>query len=77
VSDPDYKGFAIAIMDGFPEPFGEQLDGCDLQEVATKYGLLRKEPTKVPCGESCQCAEYWKEGETADCYRINWDRSGA
>jgi hypothetical protein len=50
------------------------LDGIDLQELATKHGLLHRERTKVPCGESCQCAEQWLEGEMADCYRINWER---
>jgi hypothetical protein len=74
MSEPDYKGFAIAIMDGFQEPHGEQLDGCDLQEIACKFGLLRKEPTKVPCGEACQCAEFYDAGDTATCYRINWPR---
>lgn len=70
--EPDYKGFAIAIMDGFPEPHGENLDGFELQELAAKHGLLRRERTKVPCGEECQCAEHWNEGEMADCFRINW-----
>lgn len=76
MSEPDYKGFAIAIVEGWPEPFAEGLDGFDLQELAEKYGLLRKERRVVPCDpETCQCAEFYDTGDTATCYRRNWPLS--
>ena len=41
MTQPDWEGFARAIMDAWPEG---DVDGGDLQETAERYGLLRKEP---------------------------------
>lgn len=43
------------------------LDGFELQDLAEKHGLLRKEMRTEPCGEVCQCAEF---GEfPMECFR--------
>lgn len=74
---PDFEGFALAVMAGWPEPWGEGLDGFELQELAAKYHVLKIEQRSTPCGEGCNCAEYFGDGETIDCYRPNWiDKGG-
>jgi hypothetical protein len=75
MNEPDYKRFAIAIMNGFPEPDGEGIDGMELQELATDCGLLTIQEMAGPCGERCQCAEILgSDAFPTKCYRINWDR---
>ena len=41
MKQPDWEGFARAIMEHWPEG---DVDGEDLQNTAEYYGLLRKEP---------------------------------
>lgn len=72
MNEPDYKGFAIAMIDGWPEPWGEGLDGFDMQQLGVKYGMLREETRTTPCCEYCQCSEYHGEGEEVTCYRRCW-----
>lgn len=67
------RGFARDVLRGFPEDLG--CDGFDLQEYATKHGLLSlKNPRPTaPCGEQCQCAEYYDADSMAvgvDCYEM-------
>jgi hypothetical protein len=71
VAAPDYKGFALAIMEEWPDV--GTLDGFELQELGEKYGLLRKEERVVPCDpEYCQCSEFYEIGAKAECFRKNW-----
>lgn len=58
------RGFARAILDGWPEV--PQWDGCDLQDIAVKFGLLEARRVTEPCGENCQCAEW--DDFPMDCY---------
>jgi Lar family restriction alleviation protein len=63
------RAFAQAVMEVWP--MGD-LDGGDLQEIATKHGMLKPETRNAPCGEACSCNEYadpyeWEDGVV--CYR--------
>jgi hypothetical protein len=49
------RRFAQRVMESWP---GGDLDGGDLQEIATDSGLLTSVMVSAPCGESCACAEY-------------------
>lgn len=69
---PDFQGFVQALMDGWPEPHGEGLDGFELQELAARFGVLRVDKRRTPCGEYCRCNEYHGPGEIVDCYRLNY-----
>ncbi len=43
------------------------LDGCDIEEIGVKHGLLVQVTATEPCSEeSCACAEF---GFPAECYR--------
>jgi len=62
------RKFAAEILSGFPEDFGD-IDSFDLQELALVCGLLKSETKTVPCGENCNCAQfYYEDGEETDCY---------
>ena len=66
------KDFANAIFDAIDWPDGFALDGADFQEIAVKYGLLVPETRYEPCGEHCNCLEYYTKSEMAlgvTCYR--------
>ena len=66
---PDYKGFALKMFEDWPEPYGENLDGFELQGLGEKYGILTKSVVTEPCQpEGCNCAEF---GFPTDCYRVN------
>lgn len=45
---------------------GGSFDGCDIQDIAVRHGLLRIERRDKECGEACACREY---GFPVDCYR--------
>lgn len=45
--------FAREIMKAHPEG---GIDGGDLQDIATKYGLLIANERDTPCDEDCYCA---------------------
>lgn len=45
---------------------GGSFDGCDVQDIAVRHGLLRIERRDKECGEACACREY---GFPIDCYR--------
>lgn len=70
--DPDFEGFTRALMDAWPEPAGENLDGFELQEIAARFGILRIDKRKTPCSEWCNCVEYHGADEIVDCYRLNY-----
>lgn len=66
------REFARAMFDAADWPHGGDIDGFALQEAAVKAGLLVPEARSAPCGETCNCAEYYgltdlQEGVT--CYR--------
>lgn len=66
------KDFANAIFDAVDWPDGFALDGADFQEIAVKNGLLVPETRYEPCGEHCNCLEYYTREEMAlgvTCYR--------
>jgi hypothetical protein len=50
------RAFAQDILEGWPEV--PQWDGLDLQEIATKHGLLESKTVTEACGEGCNCVEY-------------------
>jgi hypothetical protein len=57
MSDIDkLRAFAQDILEGWPEV--PQWDGLDLQEIATKHGLLESKTVTEACGEGCNCVEY-------------------
>ncbi len=63
------RAFAQEIMQAWPE---SGIDGDDLQEIATRHGLLTPKIMHAPCGDNCLCAEVlepneWESGTT--CYR--------
>jgi hypothetical protein len=67
------RAFANAVIGGWPDEVC--IDGFEFQNHAVKHGLLAlKDPRPTaPCGESCNCVEYygsdaadWAQG--VDCY---------
>lgn len=58
------RGFAQEIMEGWP--FGD-IDGADLQEIATKWELLVPQTMTEPCCEACECASM--DAFPLTCYR--------
>lgn len=65
------REFALEIMEFWP--LGD-VDGCDLQTIAIKHGLIAlKDPAPTePCGDWCMCADYATPDEFAsgvDCYQ--------
>lgn len=67
---PDYRNFTRAIFEGWPEPYGESIDGGTLQELGHKHGILEKLTRTVPCSsiERCSCAEVYEHGAIVECY---------
>ena len=63
-------GFALSILEGWPEAQGEMMDGFDLQERGEKYGLLIPREVSEPCSEWCYCVEY---GFPTTSYRFSPD----
>lgn len=63
------RAFAKEIMEAWP---AGGLEGWEIQDTATKHGLLKPETLHEPCGESCNCALYTDPGEWISgvvCYR--------
>lgn len=58
------RAFAIELVDASYED--GSFDGCDIQGIAVRHGLLRIERRDKECGEACACREY---GLPVDCYR--------
>lgn len=64
------RAFAQDVMGDWPHECG--LDGFELQDLAVKHGLLVPVEMTAPCGEGCQCAEYYESDELVEgvtCYR--------
>lgn len=64
------RAFARDVMGEWPHECG--VDGFELQDLAVKHGLLVPVKMTSPCGEGCQCAEYYESDELAEgvtCYR--------
>ena len=69
--------FANAIMEAWP---GLGIDGGDLQDIATKHGLLKPEIRHEPCRKLCRCSldaspQGWLDG--VRCYRVTPLLTGA
>lgn len=67
------KAFALAIMDDWPDL---HVDSWDVFDIAEKHGILVPETRFKPCGDNCNCAEYYDDSDWARgqaCYRINPD----
>ena len=58
------------IVEEFQDDDYGGLDGGDVQDLAYRAGLLKKEQRTTPCDAGCRCVEYYGSGETVDCYRI-------
>ncbi|WMN19236.1 hypothetical protein QL104_07460 [Pseudomonas piscis] len=58
------RAFAAELVTASYE--GGSFDGCDIQDIAVRHGLLRIERRDKECGEACACREY---GFPIDCYR--------
>lgn len=58
------RAFANELISASYE--GGSFDGCDIQDIAVRHGLLRIERRGKECGEICTCREY---GFPVDCYR--------
>jgi len=68
----DLEKFARKMFELSGWPDGGDIDGCSFQDAAVECGLLTEVIVYQPCGERCQCVEYYdqdgmKEGVT--CYR--------
>ena len=64
------RAFAQEIMEAWTE--GSGLDGGQIQDVATKHGILRPETRYEPCSTFCNCADYTSQQEWINgvvCYR--------
>jgi|LULS01.1.fsa_nt_gb hypothetical protein len=73
MSGPDYKGFAIAVMESSGWPEGGELDPFELQEMAIEHGMLRPEKRTTFCADECPCMEYVDfEDFPFECYRREW-----
>jgi len=48
------RAFAQEIMEAWPEG---GIDGGDLQDIATRHGLLTPKIMHSPCGDNCACYE--------------------
>lgn len=66
---PDYKAFAIEVMEQWPN-VAPGLE--ELHQSAVKHGLIKPDPKVVPCGDPCQCKDYYNYGETSPCYKRQW-----
>ena len=67
------RGFVKELFELADWPDGGDIDGFDFQDTAVKFGVLETEQRTEPCGESCNCAEYYSDDEWQDgitCYRI-------
>ena len=63
--------FALEILDEWPELSG--FDGGDIQDIAEKHKILIPRTVFAPCGESCNCIEFWSEEEMkagVTCYHM-------
>lgn len=73
MSEPDYKAFAIEVMEAWPDT---GLDGADLQEMGESHGLLIEAQVTEYCGEGdkCGCREYvmWENDMPWTCYKKAW-----
>lgn len=50
------RAFAVDIMGDWPE--GGNLDGGDIQDIASEHGLLIETTVTESCGEGCTCQHY-------------------
>lgn len=68
----DFKGFADDIISlGLN---AVNFDGAEIADIAASHGLLKEEPTQVPCDENCACLDFCNRGEVVSCYRKQYKR---
>ena len=49
---------------------GGDCDGAEIQEAATRWGLLKETTQEEPCGDACRCLEYaGRDDFPITCYR--------
>jgi len=65
VSKPDFREFAGELLCLIYNSM--DIDTCDVQELAVKFGLLKEVVMTEPCGDHCVCAEASDFPQT--CYR--------
>jgi len=65
VSQQDLRQLRAFALDILAEHTGS-LDGCDIEEIAVKHGLLEERVVVEPCSENCDCA--LMQGFPAKCY---------
>lgn len=46
------------------------IEGGGLQDDAVRCGVMDRVQRVTPCGDSCACAAYYGDGETATCYPV-------
>ncbi len=67
------KAFAYGILKDHPDL---DMEGGYVQDLAVKHGLIVTVPVTEPCGEGCNCCEYYglapdgKFCETENCYQV-------
>ena len=72
IKEPDYECFAKAILD-VSAGYTDDLDGCDVFELAKKFHMIKPVIATEPCSEdSCMCAEVGCEFPV-ECWRRNYD----
>ncbi len=67
------RGFIEELFELSDWPEGGDIDGFDFQDAAVKHGLLIPEQCTEPCGEGCNCNQYYSDAEWAEgitCYRL-------
>lgn len=70
---PDYKAFALAVMEAWPDG---GIEGPDLEELAAKHNLLVPVIRFAACGVGCTCADNVDDAEFANgvkCFVRNKD----
>jgi hypothetical protein len=66
------RAFIADLFDITDWPFGGDVELFTVQDLAVKHGILTEETRTEPCGEGCQCAEYYSADEMKEgvrCYR--------
>ena len=64
------RAFVADLFEATDWPDGNDLDGFQFQELATKHGILTPEERIAPCEgrESCWCSDFGGPGQVT-CYR--------
>jgi hypothetical protein len=69
----DLEAFFRELIELADWPEGGDIDGFEFQDAAVKHGLLIPEQRTEPCGEGCNCNQYYSDEEWTEgviCYRL-------